>query len=287
MGENLKKTFAALEADIMCEIKDIVYPLESRLIFHNHDGYEMTLLLNGELALYNEGDGAVLKRGDIVLLDEFEFHRAQLLSNDTYDRIVINFKKPKIKELSTEKTDLLKCFRLRDGSKINVIHFEEEDIEKYADIAVRLRDALGDKKFGADILADAALTELLVLVNRVGTRTDTPAYEGILPEVVAKAFNYIEAHIADDLSLSTIEKELKYNGTYISRCFKQTLGISLQKYIIAKRISVAQKMLKEGDTAYNVCFLAGFSNYSNFSRTFRQHIGMSPREYRDEVYKIK
>ena len=111
------------------------------------------------LALYNEGDAAVLKRGDIVLLDEFEFHRAHLLSKDMYDRIVINFKKAKIKELSTAKTDLLKCFRLRDGSKINVIHFDEEDIGKYVDTAVRLRDALNDKKF--EVLSDEQKEEFV------------------------------------------------------------------------------------------------------------------------------
>ncbi len=287
MEDKCKKTFTALDEDIVCECKDIVYPLEKRLIFHNHDGYEMLFMLAGELVLYNEGDARLLKRGDLVLIDEFEFHRGQLMSRDVYDRVVINFRDAVARELSTKETDLLSCFKNRKDSGLNVLHLEEKDIQCFYDCSKRLEEVLADHGFGADILAESALTEILVRTNRISRKQQNIPQEQIMPDVVAKAFDYIENHIADDLSISVLEEELKYNGTYISRSFKKILGMPLQKYIIAKRISVAQKLLREGDTPYNVCFLAGFSNYSNFSRTFKEHIGKSPREYRNEVLGIQ
>ncbi len=277
------KSFVVLDGDVTCECKNIVYPVEKRLIFHSHDGYEILLIQNGELVLYNEGDAQLLTRGDLVLIDEFEFHRASLQTREVYDRVVINVRRAKVRSLSTEKTDLLSCFNSRSDSKLHTIHLEEAEIEKFGESAKRLESALNDRRFGSDILADSALTELLVQINRLTQKSVSQEREQMMPDAVARAFTYIENHIADDLSIPVLERELKYNGTYLSRCFKKTLGMSIQKYIIAKRISVAQKLLKEGDTPYNVCFLAGFSNYSNFSRTFHQLIGMSPREYRNQV----
>ncbi|MCR5032618.1 MAG: AraC family transcriptional regulator, partial [Lachnospiraceae bacterium] len=246
-------------------------------------GYEILMILDGELLLYNEGDAQKLTKGDLVLLDEFEFHRANLITREVYDRVVINVRKEKVQSLSSPKTDLLTCFKMRPDSKLNILHLDEDELLHFVTGAQRLEAALQDRRFGAEILADASLTEILVQINRIMKKGKPWEREQMMPEVVAKAFNYIEAHIADDLSMAVLQSELQYNGTYISRCFKQTLGMPIQKYIIAKRISVAQKLLREGETPYNVCFLAGFSNYSNFSRTFHQHIGKSPRAYRDEV----
>ncbi len=56
-----------------------------------------------------------------------------------------------------------------------------------------------------------------------------------MPKLVMRTFQYIDDHLTEEINLSTLEKELHYNGTYISRYFKKITGITLQQYIIAQK----------------------------------------------------
>ena len=53
----------------------------------------------------------------------------------------------------------------------------------------------------------------------------------------------------------------------------------IQQYIIEKRLTQAKKLLRMGKPPIDVCFLCGFNNYSNFSRTFSKHLKLSPKQY--------
>ena len=58
MGQEIIKKFAALRCDVMCECKSISTPLDSTRDFHNHDGHEILLVLNGIMNLYTESSSA-------------------------------------------------------------------------------------------------------------------------------------------------------------------------------------------------------------------------------------
>jgi YesN/AraC family two-component response regulator len=97
--------------------------------------------------------------------------------------------------------------------------------------------------------------------------------------IVTKIFSYIEAHYREKFSIKHLADELHHNADYLTRCFKKTTGCSIQQFVIAKRVNLAQKLLREGNTPLDACYLSGFENYSNFSRTFTKHTGISPKKY--------
>lgn len=273
------KNFVVLEKDILCECKNIDVPILNGPIIHNHDGYELYLLLDGKVNLYTEGEGKILERGDLVLIKPYDFHHAKILQYDKYDRVVINFKDSILEKISSDITDLSQCFNQTPSGRLHFAHLGEEEIHRFLSSAVALSEALNDTAFGADVLSKALLTQILVMINRCVTVNRNVEFMGIMPKLVSDTFAYIEKHLAEDLSLTTLEKHFQYNGTYISRCFRKTIGITLQQYIIAKRIALAQQYLRQGISPCDVCFMTGFNNYSNFSRTFLQQIGISPKKY--------
>ena len=273
------KCFVILEKDILCECKDIGVPIMNAPVIHNHDGYELLLLLDGKVNLYTEGEGKILERGDLVCVKPYDFHHAKLLDYDRYDRVVINFKESVIKKISSDKADLSQCFNQTAPGSLNFYHLDEAEIQKLLFYSRELEASLHDTAFGADVLSLSLLTQILVMVNRYVKVDSQVEYTGIMPKLVADTFAYIEQHLTEDLSLAAMEKQLQYNGTYISRCFRKTIGITLQQYIIAKRVTLAQQYLQQGISPCDVCFMTGFNNYSNFSRTFLQQIGISPKRY--------
>lgn len=79
-----------MESRIECHSKTIDFPFDRSGEFHNHNGYEVLLLLGGEINLYTEYGGTHMRPGDLVCIPAYEFHRAELLTERQYDRVVIN-----------------------------------------------------------------------------------------------------------------------------------------------------------------------------------------------------
>lgn len=279
MAETFHKVLTVLEQDIVCECKSIDSRIMPSSMLHQHDGNELLLILNGKAEIYSEGDGKFLERGDLVCIKPRDFHRARLLDDKVYDRIVINFKDSVLQRLSTEKTDLAKCFYQVPQGELNFIRLDEDGIAEFEELARRLKNTLEGDQFGADVLADAFLMQILVMVNQRTLVSGQMEYQRILPKMVSDIFSYVEQNLTEDLSIRALEKQFQYNGVYMSRCFRQVMGTTLQQYIIAKRCSLAQQLLCQGVTPYDACFLSGFNNYSNFARTFTQQTGISPKKY--------
>ncbi|NLV69170.1 MAG: helix-turn-helix transcriptional regulator [Spirochaetes bacterium] len=276
---DLEKTLDALNQNILCNHITVSYHGN---FFHNHDGYELFLLLNGDLNYYIERIGMHLERGHLVLIKAYDFHRREIVSGNSYERIVINIKDSYIEKLSSEKTDLSACFRNLFENKSYLLKLNEQQITEYTLSAQRLSQELESSEYGSDILADTFIKQILVMVNRISEKKNHIGIVNIMPSLVSNTIAYIEQHISEKITLDVLSDSFHHNGTYISRCFKKITGISLQQYIIRKRITLAKRYLFEGYSPYDACILAGFNDYSNFSRTFKQQVGISPKRFQTQ-----
>lgn len=90
---------------------------------------------------------------------------------------------------------------------------------------------------------------------------------------------YIHENLDKDIHREDIARQVHLNEDYLSRIFKKKMGISLKEYIISEKISVARQMIRT--TMLPISFIAlkiGYSNYSNFSKTYKKVTGISPTE---------
>jgi two-component system response regulator YesN len=93
--------------------------------------------------------------------------------------------------------------------------------------------------------------------------------------------HHINANLGGDLSLEALADLVRLNKSYLSRFFKEEMGINLSDYICEKRIGAAKHSLQNThkrieDIAREVGYLDGHS----FSRLFRKVTGLSPVAYR-------
>ena len=278
MGKKGYKKYCAINADIQCEVKSIDAPFDYSDDMHNHHCHEVVILLDGDIRLYTEYSGREMRRGDVAFLPQYIFHTADICNPTKYDRVIINMTDEVLKNASSSKMDLRACFEPYNDTNIHTIHLEDDEIEEIKKYSVELQKNLSRSNPGSGILADAFLK--LIMVKLTTKYTDDPVehYPNIMPPLVSRTFEYIDKHITEDISLSLLEKEIHHNGTYISRSVKKISGLSLQQYIIAKRISLACRLLREGYAPSDACFMSGFNNYSNFSRTFAKQVGKSPKQ---------
>lgn len=279
MEQEIIKKFAALSSDVMCECKNISTPLDTTRDFHNHDGHEILLVLDGIMNLYTEAGGMKLGRGDLVCVHEYDFHRGELVTQDRYDRIVINIRGSYLAGFRDPGADLDSCFPQYPSSPLRVMHLQEREMEEMKEHAQALQESLLGKKPGDGLLADAYLKLILVLILRRSMEWELGCHTQIMPQLVVETFSYIEEHLTQEITLKKLEEHIHHSGTYISRCFKRITGISLQQFILAKKITLSCRLLREGYAPGEVCYMTGFNNYSNYSRTFSKQMGMSPKKY--------
>lgn len=99
--------------------------------------------------------------------------------------------------------------------------------------------------------------------------------------VARRVADYIDGHLSEELSLTMLAEKWHYNPSYLSRTFKQQMGVNLNAYIAQTRMRRACELLDGTDARVGeIARQLGFRNAQYFSNVFRKHMGMIPQEYR-------
>lgn len=247
--------------------------------YHRHDGYEVYLFLSGNILFYQNYNCYKLTPGDMIIIPPTCMHRIISIDESVYERVTLNIRHSVIDRLSTANTNLFKCFEMTENSA--PIHLENDEIIEFIRLTDLLISSMDSEEFGSDVLANAYISQLLLLINNC-YRINDSSKVSIMPELVKNVMLYISDNLAGDLSLAKISGQFYHNGTYISRMFKKHTGLTLKEYIIDQRIEVARRILAEGGNVQEACYKSGFSDYSNFIRSFTGAMSISPGKYRQE-----
>ena len=104
----------------------------------------------------------------------------------------------------------------------------------------------------------------------------------IYVERVNAVIDYVETHLAEDLSLTTLAEIAHFSPYHFHRVFSTMVGETLSRFISRLRLERAATLLvQHPDRAItDVAVDCGFTNPSSFARSFRDAFGMSASEWR-------
>lgn len=100
-----------------------------------------------------------------------------------------------------------------------------------------------------------------------------------------KIFDFITQNFEKKITLEEVAGLINLTPTAFCRFFKLRTNKTFSQFLIEVRINQACKMLSNGN--FNVTetfFSCGYNNSSNFHRHFRQHTGLTPSEYKDQIH---
>jgi AraC family transcriptional regulator len=111
-----------------------------------------------------------------------------------------------------------------------------------------------------------------------------PKYDRGLPSIkLRQALEYIEDNLSQNISLVEIARQIDMSQHYFCRSFKQSIGITPHQYLIQQRVERAKQLLTRSKlTILDITDECGFANPSHFAKYFRQHTGISPRQFRSQ-----
>jgi transcriptional regulator GlxA family with amidase domain len=91
----------------------------------------------------------------------------------------------------------------------------------------------------------------------------------------------IDDNIDQRISVELLAGLAKLSVRYFVRAFKQSMDVTPHDYLMRQRVERTKELLADADMPLSeIALLAGFADQSHLARRFRQHVGMSPRDYR-------
>ncbi len=98
---------------------------------------------------------------------------------------------------------------------------------------------------------------------------------------IQKAISFIHSEYMNDIKIGDISDLLNLERTYFSALFKKETGKSPQKYLFDFRMEIAARLLTEQNSSpVSVANSVGYTDFFNFSRMFKKHFGLSPKNYK-------
>jgi AraC-like DNA-binding protein len=99
-----------------------------------------------------------------------------------------------------------------------------------------------------------------------------------------RARDAMDREYARPLDVPALARIAHVSPAHFTRTFRAAFGETPHRYLQRRRVERAMFLLREtGRSVTDICFEVGFGSTGTFSRTFRDIVGRSPREYRKQA----
>jgi AraC family transcriptional regulator len=96
-----------------------------------------------------------------------------------------------------------------------------------------------------------------------------------------RVMEFIEAHLAEEISLAALAELAGLSLFHFARAFTQSFGMPPHRYHMARRMDRARSLLQRPTLSVTqIGVQIGFRETSSFSKAFRRFTGLTPTEYR-------
>lgn len=248
---------------------------------HHHDFFEIYFLLSGDVTYLIESRICRVMPGDLLLISPRELHQVCIQPEmSVYERYVLWVDPKLIRRLSTACSDLFRGLDSNRPGYGNQLRLKPEDRSVIQSLLDSLYREAKNEGYGADLLRESLLTQLLVTINRLVVQEGSHFEEDErTSEAVRQVINYVNLHYAEELSLDLLAEKVFVSKYHLSHEFNRQVGTSVYRFIQKKRLMIARQLLAQGKKPNDVYSACGFGDYAGFYRAFKTEYGVSPREY--------
>ena len=252
---------------------------------HNHDYYELNLVLSGKCVEIIGDNIIILEEGDLLFMPPSAVHATGLVVDSIGINLLFkpNFVTGAEKKLAlSDKENYLSTIL---GQK-SYMFFRTKN-SSCSENAKKLADLFFNKDvFPTHYEIYAEAIALLILIELCHVEREDYLLE--LPKVThsVDTADAILGYIRDNIGIANLENTARhfgYSPVHLSRIIKKHTGSSFAKFILLQRMVAAEHLLSKTDMPIReIAASTGLESPEYFSRIFKKYNDVSPMQYRKE-----
>lgn len=223
---------------------------------HMHSSFELIIILSGSMDITVGTNIYTVHKNEAVLIFPHQVHS---LKSEKSEHMLYIF-----------SPDIIKAFSSKVISKL--------PLNNKFDLDEHLLAGLCNLNDNSSILEKkGVLYSVCAKFDKATEYAARASYEGSL---LYKIFGFIELEYNKDCTLKSMAEKLTYDHSYLSRYFKNNVGIGFNDYLNQYRINAACEMLTNTDCSILQCAMdCGYSSVRSFNRAFKAILGITPSAY--------
>lgn len=137
-----------------------------------------------------------------------------------------------------------------------------------------------------DLYLEGKVVELLSLVLHSISYAETEQIKRIRMSEedcknIQKIIEQINSEPAKEYNTRELAKSVNMSMTKLASCFSKMCGVPVHTYVIRKRLEYAAALLSQNNcNVSEAAAMAGYTNLSHFSNSFRRQYGVLPKDYK-------
>ena len=236
---------------------------------HSHHYFVIALVETGAVSYWYRGAQRVAASGQVFVVNPDEPHTGDPATTGGYVYRVVY---PRLEHLAEVAADI--------GVPSTSPYFKDSVLrdEHLSAALSAFHQSLAAKSQSAkrEQLLLRALARLLT--HHTDPRI-TPRTIGSERPAVRTACQYIQAHFAEDVSLSKLASLVSLSPYYFARAFEREIGLPPHAYLENVRVQKAREFLDQGHTVVSTALLAGYVDQSHLTHRFKRFLGITPGQY--------
>lgn len=260
-----------------------LYKDEKTMDMHIHDCHEIYYSISGGKQFLIDNKFYAIEPGDLFVINQYESHCLSQVESALHERIVISIHPEFIESLCKGKTDLAECFMDRSGKAAHKISLTKEEQHEFLYLINKISNV---GEYARELSETAYFIEMMVLINKAFLKKENKEEDAVkYNKQVDEILSFINMNISSQITIDELAERFCLSGSYICRMFKNATGTTINKYVTARRISMAKALLGSGSSAQEAFEKTGFSDYSSFFKAFTKAVGISPKKYAQCCFK--
>ena len=223
-----------------------------------HDYNELVFFISGSSFLISKDIQQQLTPGSIVIIPKEHFHQFCISDPHNYVRCILGFRETDgISALTSEVTDKLKLISKPD--------------ERILSLFERLMEVAESDLSEEEKILSVQSSLILLMISLKLYPPKTILSNVTLSPTVSQALEIIDENYTENLSVQNIAEKLYVSPSTLAHRFSKEMNISLYQYITKKRLSVAHKLIHQGENLSVAASRSGFNDYSCFYRLYKKY----------------
>lgn len=234
--------------------------------FRTQTFYTLHIVLSGKGTLHYRGNTYAIGENSVFVLPNDEPFCYYADEQDPWEYIFFEL-------TGTSLCDYLRSVGFSDASPVRHFPVPEKILGEYRDFFLKKENALPCSYY------DAVSLFFLLLGALAETSNPQPLRQ---EDLIQQAKYLLRSHYHDpNFSLDLVADSLHISHAQLCRLFKKQTGETMIAFLNRLRMDYAKKMLIESDkNATEICYAAGYQDYTYFLTLFKKYHGMTTNEYR-------